>query len=558
MKFNIAIVFWGQAFLELLKRYCLPSLLSPHNLAQWDERHSSQLLFYCRAQDWEALQSEAIVQDLKQYIEIQVSFIDEILEQGEGLRKQLRKYFLMSKLHSLSIHDAIADQAALIFLSPDAVFSDGFLPRLSAHAQAGADIVLVPGPVLADEDVSRWSAAQDDKGVWSPQRCIEAVIQCPHNSLANLSLNGPYFSVSPWSAFYRTGPRTLNARFFFLHPLLIRKPRPFELNDNNFRLTIDGEYLYQFPRSETQFVIAEPSDMMAFSVHPKSELRADCIDYSLSARVEHLFNYSLGICMPLNRELFQHEFSFQSESEVPARWGSTKAEDLSGLMQDLALSIQIHEAFSLQAWERLSALWPQLSQRLMARSELPSKLLFQAFFQSAYGLFKAGQALKTQNSFAEIQPCLYALAADAAHWQHEYLDLLAQILSRPREHVPETTSWSHQHLDGLGPFHCLISPLHLQIDLESLNCPADQALVILGPEITERELEQLEDFAQRSAVEIVYAPYTECSPLDILSLVKRAQRTVFATDVQTFPYYLWCQMYRPEKEDLALSVSESQ
>lgn len=155
-RYLATIVVWGDAFIDSLASFTLPSLLAagniPHLAAQGDVR----LVFFTAAASADRLAHLPAIDAIRRHAIVDiVSFPDAITGFPE-------KYKIMSAMHVVALTMAKAEDAHFIFLAPDIIVSDNYLKALDARRAAGKGIIMVAGLML-DHDSFRAELG------WTPQ-----------------------------------------------------------------------------------------------------------------------------------------------------------------------------------------------------------------------------------------------------------------------------------------------------------------------------------------------------------------------------------------------------
>lgn len=138
MKIDFIQVAWGERYRELLLNTALPHDLSPNNLGSCAGDPECRYRIFTTPNDAVAIRDHASVAALRKLIYVDII---EVADLGNG-----NKYLQMSRCHAQAISDARITGAALVFLSPDGLWSDGTFKRLRELIVVGVPLVVAATP----------------------------------------------------------------------------------------------------------------------------------------------------------------------------------------------------------------------------------------------------------------------------------------------------------------------------------------------------------------------------------------------------------------------------
>src|SRR5688572_14439917 len=134
--FHLITQVWGTSYVDSLTQVCLPALLSPANIpalaADWPVRFT----VYTRAVDRPAITETKAFRSVEEIVPVDFVIIDADLKRD--------KYSVLTHIHRQVMEQALAEQAAIVWLVPDAIWSDGSLAVASRAAARGRRAVMQP------------------------------------------------------------------------------------------------------------------------------------------------------------------------------------------------------------------------------------------------------------------------------------------------------------------------------------------------------------------------------------------------------------------------------
>lgn len=241
-------VVWGERFTEALLRVILPSHLAPGNLPAFCVGGPSAVYrFFTTERDAATIRKSAEYEALTKILPVEFVPIDDILK-GQ-------KYAAMSECHRRAIRDANQADAALVFLTPDLIFSDGSLRRLRELFEAGKRVVVLAGIRVVSETFVPWFRALGSPA--QPARVLmKAALEHMHPFTKSCFWDSPEFTRWPSNLYWRVGDEGYVARAYHFHPLFVR-PSQKGLEPKG---TIDDDYLPLACPDVDQWHVVEDTD----------------------------------------------------------------------------------------------------------------------------------------------------------------------------------------------------------------------------------------------------------------------------------------------------------
>lgn len=255
MKFYIVTVVWGLDYTDLYLKVVLPTQLSAGNLPALSQGSQVTYAIYTTSRDAESIKSSRIYPLLSELVDIEIILIDDI-------DLNHNKYAACNDFHKRAIIEANKENATLVFLPPDAIWSDGSFARMAEITATGKRVMLTG----TDLRVSRETFVEEFLQKFPPQG--NEIISVSSRELVKLSLEHlhPFAQASCWESStsnrwpsqinWRVNSRGLVARCFHIHPLMINPSR----KDILPSITYDADYMIQACPNLNEFYIVEDSD----------------------------------------------------------------------------------------------------------------------------------------------------------------------------------------------------------------------------------------------------------------------------------------------------------
>ena len=340
--FYFVVVFWGERFRNYLVDFCIPSLLSPHNIPVLPPGGRDKFIFCTTADDWHALAGTKIFGLLKEHIEPYFIEIPPAPSDRSGCEH-------MGIGHKLAAQMAYRDKVYGVFLTPDLMVSDGTVRALQLHARAGYKVVLTAALRFGEEplfeNLKAMGVIQEkhecsESGsplVITGRQMVAAGLGSFHSETQRYEWDASYFSNFPVACWWRVPEEN----GIVLHSL---SWAPFlcdygmvEGHDTSAldTWTMDGDYVYRnFGNSETAYYVVRDSDeMMLVSWAPLSD-RPQSLALNPLKRLPVIGNVLKGgilratmlsvVFDSLKLRIFFQPVRWHSR-ELTARWKETEA-----------------------------------------------------------------------------------------------------------------------------------------------------------------------------------------------------------------------------------------
>lgn len=234
LKFNIIYAVWGDAYIDVMVRVAIPTMLFDGNLPALAERHRCKVVFFIRGSEEERIRAAPSIVKLAGVATLEFHHFDPDAAPN--------MYMAMSEAHYRA-GLAAKDEGALVIVGcPDAVYSNGTFAALGKYAEQGKVAVMCPGPRLVQETALPVLAEIVDGGSISGRELVALTLEHIHPETARHFVDSPDFCTFPTFCMWPMGTDGMLIRSFHLHPLMIDLSRLDSL-DSLKEQTIDGALL---------------------------------------------------------------------------------------------------------------------------------------------------------------------------------------------------------------------------------------------------------------------------------------------------------------------------
>lgn len=275
MKYHIITAVWGEQYTNLFLDLCVPNQLNPANLPALGKLAEVTYKVYTTGSELDRIAHDPGIQKVSSLARVEILAMDHFFR-GDSHPAGLHLH-QMSMIHRISAASAMRENSAMVFLSPDSLWSDGFLTKIHEAALRGKRMVMAFAPRTVMEN-----AVPDIKSLCDP---ANGRLSLSNRTLAGIGLRHMHpliracyadslvFPESPVLTIWKAKGGLL-ARSLFLHPLMIWPKVKGALPYG----PIDTEYLgYACPDYE-DYHVASDSDEITY------------IELSHSGKTSHLLS----------------------------------------------------------------------------------------------------------------------------------------------------------------------------------------------------------------------------------------------------------------------------
>jgi hypothetical protein len=157
---HLVVQVWGEIYTGLLIDLCIPALLSPGNLPALAALLPCRFDIYTTDRDEAQIRRAPILLELERFAKVRYIRLE--------IETSQNKYAVMTECNIRALREASSCDAAIVFLVPDTIWSDGTLETVARALAAGKRAVMQTGVrVIADTAVPAIVAAcpPDERGI---------------------------------------------------------------------------------------------------------------------------------------------------------------------------------------------------------------------------------------------------------------------------------------------------------------------------------------------------------------------------------------------------------
>jgi len=245
---------------------CLPNQLAPGNIPALAEGEVAEYKIYTSSADASVISQSPNFRKVQDILPTSVIALDHLFKSGGAPGD--KSLLIMSQCHKAAVNSANRQGAALIFLPPDQVYSEGSFARLREIARSGKRAIMTLGPRLVKETFApafKEAFRQPDETLQaSPRDLVKLALGHLHPITKSLFVDSENFSDSP-TQFYWSVQSGILARCLHLHPLMIYPSSNCELLYGN----CDTDFLLSAcPRYKDYHIVTDSDEITAFEMSP--------------------------------------------------------------------------------------------------------------------------------------------------------------------------------------------------------------------------------------------------------------------------------------------------
>jgi len=326
VKLHFIVPVWGKGFCQLFTDIALPSQLSKNNIPGISSLKSSHYHIVTTQDDSAFIQSSPAYQKLSEIIGVTTSIYDGDLSIPHDA---------MSDCYRIGIDAANAREAAIVFLTPDLIWSDGSFVELERIANQGHRVVHTLGLRLLKETfipaVAREHRAADGATLTIASRdLVGFALQHLHPiAISHLWEEGGG-SLVPANLYWRVDGEGLLARCFHLHPLLVNPAR----KNVHFQGTVDdGFVLAACPDGGSDYVVMDSDQLLACEISRQTHTVQTNLTKGV---VSDIAAWADGAANQRHRELVLTPIRFHATAMTEDKWRAV--EQRSGQVIDQAFT----------------------------------------------------------------------------------------------------------------------------------------------------------------------------------------------------------------------------
>lgn len=221
--FHVVALVWGNEFIDPFLEFSLPSLLAPGNIPSLAAVAPVVFKCFTQAADVSRLTADPTVEALRKVAEVRFEPVDDLIKSD--------KFAVMCTCHKEALQDAHLVRAAVVFVVPDAVQSDGSLATGARVVQAGKRVVMVPSLRVVKESAApqlrrQYMPTPGKPVVASARKLVRLGISHMHPDCRTRFWDRKDFTPNPVTVQWKVDDDGFILRGFHLHPLFIFPTHP--------------------------------------------------------------------------------------------------------------------------------------------------------------------------------------------------------------------------------------------------------------------------------------------------------------------------------------------
>jgi hypothetical protein len=257
-KINFSVVVFGQQFTENFLEYTIPAFLSPRNLPAVCRGRPVEYFIYTGRDVEHMIRSHPSFARLNQLLPTRLVFLDDL--NPKYLQSTVYENLNLGHMHF--IRESNAQNAAMVFFSPDILWSEGTFESMIRHAEEGRRAILVMGIRTNREDVlgELRKIPYENRYRGIPARELsQMVVRFPHRITQSLYWGSKEFDLGwPSTLLWKVGNEGFLCRAFHVHTLYV-DPRTPALPGVNH----DFDWLSELGFKHDDFYLATNTDEMS-------------------------------------------------------------------------------------------------------------------------------------------------------------------------------------------------------------------------------------------------------------------------------------------------------
>ncbi len=335
---------WGKQYVDYLCKFAIPSLLAPKNLPALKNNGVSTFLICTTPEDRSRIQAAPIFKALSALINVEFFDLPAVSDTLPGPDNLAEKYSLLMRGHAVAAMRA-KGRGCAVFLGPDAIYSDGMLPRLYELVSNGKTAVVGMGlrvieetivPALVKQNILRESEPLS----LQPRQAVNLLVQHLHEDARIMRWDSPYFPWSPYMAIWDSpaGDGVL-VRSYSLHPYILDYRAVSGHRVSPSETAIDAGFLTEClipPAQVYQVLDSDEFVVLSLSHIDRREYQRHSNVNRLAALCQSAYRQDITM---LNRIFFMNAIKFHA-GDLDHHWAQLEQDSLEIAYKALAQSPQ--------------------------------------------------------------------------------------------------------------------------------------------------------------------------------------------------------------------------
>lgn len=309
-KFYFIVPVWGRAFCELFTSISLPSQMSSNNIPNIKNIKSCHYHIITTKNDMDFIKSSASYKRLSKVLNVKISTYNSDLSVPHDA---------MSDCYRIGIEEANKREAAIVFLTPDLIWSDGSFTELERISENGSRVVHTLGLRLLKETfvplVARKYLSADGATLCIPSRdLVQLALHHLHPIAKSHLWEDGGDNLVPANLYWRVDEEGLLARCFHLHPLMVNPSQ----KNIHFHGTVDDDFVFAAcPDSTQDYVVLDSDKLLACEISAQGHT----VNTSLrKGVVADIAAWAEGAANTRHRELVLHPIRFHATAMSEDKW----------------------------------------------------------------------------------------------------------------------------------------------------------------------------------------------------------------------------------------------
>ncbi len=260
MKLHFLVTVWGEEYTKMFLDLCLPNQLTPGNLGFFESGPEAVYKIYTRPEDAMAISENKFFQEIGKFMKTEIHLLNFLKPSTDSAYSMS----LMTRCHQIAIPESNKEDAFMVFLPPDQVYSEGAFTRLVEIGASGKGVVATPTLAMSEETfmpafTSRFS---DDNGYMSaPARDLVALaLNHLHPVARSYFIDSKNSNIDTNQLYWKVNETGFIARNLLLHPLMV-KPK---IKTSVPQYVIDGDYpIRACPNFKDHHVVRDSDEIIA-------------------------------------------------------------------------------------------------------------------------------------------------------------------------------------------------------------------------------------------------------------------------------------------------------
>lgn len=326
IRFHFITAVWGNEYTDLFLNFCLPNQMTSGNLLAFRDDSLSCYKVFTSTQDALRIERNPLFKELQSLMKTKIILMDDLVsaERDDSSECHRRSLDSMTLCHQKAISEANSEGAALVFLMPDMVISNGMLEGIRRRANNGTRAVAISNLRLNKETFIPAFRKRhlNDSGRMpvSSRDLVRLAMKHLHSLTRHQFLGSNYFPQNYSHLYWKVGESGLLMRSPHYHPLFVW-PRNKEIPD----YPLDGGYhVLSVPDNRERELVTDSDEMISFELSSAGKIS----DTVKKGRFNHLVYAARAINKftdTPNRKALLSKVKIHA-TEFSSEWRSTEKE----------------------------------------------------------------------------------------------------------------------------------------------------------------------------------------------------------------------------------------